>query len=68
VSGGVATWPQDGADVDTILRRADEGLYQAKRAGRNKVVAYAPTNIGTAGSMDESDDYLDMDSIVIPKE
>jgi diguanylate cyclase (GGDEF)-like protein len=68
VSGGVATWPHDGADVDTLLRRADEGLYQAKRAGRNRVVAYTPTELGLDGLMDGSSDYLEMDAIEEPKE
>jgi diguanylate cyclase (GGDEF)-like protein len=35
---GVATW--DGAEaVDALVRRADEALYAAKRAGRDRVVA-----------------------------
>lgn len=46
VSGGVAVWPMDGSDVDTLLRKADEALYAAKRAGRDRVVAYAPAEIG----------------------
>jgi hypothetical protein len=68
VSGGVATWPHDGADVDTLLRWADEGLYQAKRAGRNRVVAYTPTELGLDGLMDGSSDYLEMDVIEESKE
>src|SRR5262245_608890 len=40
ISGGVATWPGDGDDVDALLRNADAALYEAKRAGRNRVVAY----------------------------
>ena len=46
VSGGVAVWPMDGSDVDTLLRKADEALYQAKRAGRDRVCAYAPAALG----------------------
>lgn len=37
VSVGVATWPHDGRSGEDVLRSADERLYQAKRAGRNKV-------------------------------
>lgn len=37
ISVGVATFPQDGASVTEIIHFADRGLYQAKRAGRNRV-------------------------------
>ncbi|WP_395647819.1 PleD family two-component system response regulator [Terricaulis sp.] len=38
VSVGVAC-SEDGADnAETVLKRADEGLYEAKRAGRNRVI------------------------------
>ncbi|MEO5349071.1 MAG: diguanylate cyclase [Magnetococcus sp. YQC-3] len=32
---GVAVFPQDGGDGESLLRRADEGMYAAKRAGKN---------------------------------
>jgi len=35
VSLGVATFPEDGADLETIVKRADEALYACKQAGRN---------------------------------
>jgi two-component system, cell cycle response regulator len=38
ISIGVAV-AQTGDTVDTLLQRADDALYQAKNAGRNKVVA-----------------------------
>jgi len=37
VSAGVSTWSKD-IDSDTLLRNADNVLYQAKQAGRNRVV------------------------------
>lgn len=40
VSIGVAEL-QAGDDADTLTQRADKALYAAKRAGRNRVLAYA---------------------------
>ncbi|KAG1448477.1 hypothetical protein G6F57_016837 [Rhizopus arrhizus] len=39
VSIGAARWPDDGNDPDTVLKRADQALYQAKTSGRDKVRA-----------------------------
>lgn len=37
---GVATFPTDASDVDSLLQHADEAMYAAKQAGRNSVVAF----------------------------
>ena len=39
-SMGVAVRPEHGTDAATLLRNADKALYAAKRAGRNRVLAY----------------------------
>jgi len=38
VSLGVAVFPEDAGDADSLVRRADEAMYQAKEEGRDRVV------------------------------
>jgi len=37
ISGGLATFPWDGMDVDSILLKADQRLLQSKRQGKNSI-------------------------------
>lgn len=41
LSGGVASYPDDALDTETLLGRAAQALYQAKAAGKNVVVVHS---------------------------
>jgi diguanylate cyclase (GGDEF)-like protein len=46
ISGGVASFSEDSLDSVKLLRLADEALYRAKAAGRNRVLAVDQHYIG----------------------
>ncbi|MEO8196194.1 MAG: diguanylate cyclase [Thermoanaerobaculia bacterium] len=47
---GIAGFPQLGNTPDALLRRADHALYEAKRAGRDRVVVATAVAPGTFGA------------------
>jgi len=40
VSIGVAEFPDDASTIDELVDRADRAMYRAKKAGKNRVIAY----------------------------
>jgi diguanylate cyclase (GGDEF)-like protein len=50
-SVGVALYPDDGEDAQTLLKNADTAMYGAKLAGRDSQLRYAPAMNARAGQL-----------------
>ncbi|MDH5528148.1 MAG: diguanylate cyclase [Nitrospirota bacterium] len=42
LSVGIAHWDEQSGEWETLIARADEALYDAKRGGRNRVLCWSP--------------------------
>jgi diguanylate cyclase (GGDEF)-like protein len=50
-SVGIAIYPQDGSDVATLVSRADQAMYRAKQAGKNRAAQYgAPLPVSSVSA------------------
>lgn len=47
VSLGLASFPQDGSDVETLVRHADIAMHAAKVGGKSRYVYFAPSLLQT---------------------
>src|SRR3569623_2862173 len=39
---GISIYPNDGRDIDTLIRNADAAMYHAKSRGRNTILFFTP--------------------------
>lgn len=40
ISGGIATFPEDGEELEDLLKKADMALYASKKAGRARIMHF----------------------------
>lgn len=40
ISGGIASFPEDGDSIQILIQNADKALYQAKAEGKNRIILY----------------------------
>jgi len=46
LSAGLAGYPDDGADVRTVMANADEAMYVSKRSGKNRLTLFSDSMYG----------------------
>lgn len=54
VSAGVASYPANADTPEELVRHADEALYRAKKAGRDRVVIYEPLEVSPSSAEQSS--------------
>ncbi len=60
ISGGLASFPEDGKTAEELLNRADQALLEAKRQGKNKIVIIGGKNGTYAATSSEETSSSDL--------
>jgi diguanylate cyclase (GGDEF)-like protein len=50
LSIGIATYPENAADNETLIEKADRALYESKNQGKNKVNHYEDISFEELGT------------------
>ncbi len=53
ISGGLASFPDDGKTAEELLKQADEALLEAKRQGKNQIVIIGSKNSPAASAAEQ---------------
>ncbi len=68
-SSGITLYPNDAGEIDTLLRHADNAMYQAKIAGKNRFALFNPKQDKQAiykhGRLAEIEEALVNDELVL---
>lgn len=56
---GLAIWPDDGTEPDSLLRHADQAMYAAKQSGKNLLLRYQPDMEAQAQTRQNAYDLLE---------
>lgn len=48
LSAGLADYPDDGADIRTVMANADEAMYVSKRTGKNRLTVFGNSMYGNS--------------------
>jgi predicted signal transduction protein with EAL and GGDEF domain len=55
---GIACFPTNGEDRESLLRAADRAMYAAKKAGRDYIITYDRLDASSEVLTDRTDSYI----------